>query len=354
MNNRMGAKPYQLTTIIMALCCAVSASFAGTDAAAFLNAGVGGKALAMGGAVTSIADDSFAIYWNPAGVGRLNRYSLSAMGQSLASSKWDTLTDITPSYQFLGFTFPVNSFSLPLINNQTNTFGVGMMSLGLDGIPLTRVDSAGRIVRDTFKDTEQAYFMSYGFPLVSGRDSLYAGVTFKYITQRFSKVSDASATGYDMDAGMLYDFGTMRFGLVIQRGAVMTWANGRTDTAPLATKFGVSKDVLLKRSVIATGAVDIVQKQGNPLALNAGAEVGVRDLLKSRSLSMDGLFLRTGVDGFVVENRYGYRDAMNKEISYNAGLGLDMTLMSYTVQLDYVFSSRPLGARNTISVCLYF
>lgn len=347
-------KPYRLITMVVFLACAASAAYAGTDAAAFLNAGVGGKALAMGGAVTSIADDTFAIYWNPAGVGRLNRYSLAAMGQSLASSKWDTLADITPDYQFIGFTFPVNSFSLPLINNQSNTFGVGMMSLGLDGIPLTSVDSAGRIVRDTFKDTEQAYFLTYGFPIAAGQDSLYAGMSFKYITQRFTKVSDASATGYDVDAGLLYDVGTTRFGLMIQRGAVMTWANGRVDTAPLAAKFGVSRDVLLKQSVIATGAVDFVQKQGNPLALNAGAEVGFYDLLKSRVLSLDGLFLRTGVDGFVVEDRYGYRDAMNKQISYNAGFGLDVTLMSYTVQLDYVFSSRPLGARNTISVCLYF
>lgn len=334
--------------------CSSSRVLAGVDAAAFLQSGIGARQLAMGGAVVSIADDTSAMYWNPAGIGRLNRVSVTAMGQSLASSKWDTVEDITPDFQFIGLTFPVNSFSFPGLNNKSNTFGIGVVSLSLDKIPLTYVDSDGRIVRDTFEDAENAYFVAYGFPLFSGVDTLYTGVTFKYITQRFSKVEDASATGYDVDAGLLYDMGTLRLGLVVQRGAVMTWANGRTDVSPLTTKFGASKDVLLKKSVMATGALDIVQRQDNPLALNAGAEIGFLDVMKGRVLQMDGVFLRGGIDGFVVEDRYGYRDDMNKNVGYNAGIGLNISISSYMLQLDYVFSSRPLGARNTMSMSLYF
>jgi hypothetical protein len=341
-------------TSIPLLFLAVS-GFAGTDAAAFLNAGVGAKALAMGSAFVSICDDTSALYWNPAGIARLNRYSIAGTGQSLGSTQWDTLKDIAPSHQFFGFTFPVNSFSIPGLGNKSNTFGVGMVSMGINNIPLTYVDSSDRIVRDTFQDTENAYFLTYGLPLFEDADnSLYAGVTGKYISQQFSKVDGASATGYDMDAGLLYTADTLHFGLVVQRGAVVTWANGHTDTSPLTTKFGVSKEFSLSRSIVLTGAADIIQKQNNPLTLNAGTELGYVNVFKTRALSMDGIFLRTGIDSLVVEDRYGYRNDMNANLNYNAGFGIDLMVFACALQLDYVVSSRPLGAQNTMSVSLYF
>nr|HPI73656.1 hypothetical protein [bacterium] len=44
----------------------------GTGAAAFLEIGVGARAMAMGGAYTSIANDATALYWNPAGIAWMN------------------------------------------------------------------------------------------------------------------------------------------------------------------------------------------------------------------------------------------------------------------------------------------
>ena len=44
----------------------------GTTAAKFLSIGVGSKAVGMGGAYTSIANDATAMYWNPAGVSFYN------------------------------------------------------------------------------------------------------------------------------------------------------------------------------------------------------------------------------------------------------------------------------------------
>ena len=44
----------------------------GTTAAKFLSIGVGSKAVGMGGAYTSIADDATAMYWNPAGISFYN------------------------------------------------------------------------------------------------------------------------------------------------------------------------------------------------------------------------------------------------------------------------------------------
>ena len=44
----------------------------GTAAAEFLNIPVGPRATAMGGAFGAIADDLSAVYWNPAGLARIN------------------------------------------------------------------------------------------------------------------------------------------------------------------------------------------------------------------------------------------------------------------------------------------
>lgn len=45
----------------------------GTSAAQFLKVGVGARALAMGGAFESIADDASTVYWNPAGITNISR-----------------------------------------------------------------------------------------------------------------------------------------------------------------------------------------------------------------------------------------------------------------------------------------
>src|SRR3989339_204578 len=41
-----------------------AAAYGGTDPAAFLNIGVGARAMGMGGAYTSVSDEPSAIYWN--------------------------------------------------------------------------------------------------------------------------------------------------------------------------------------------------------------------------------------------------------------------------------------------------
>ena len=62
--------------ILMGLSCIYAVDKTGTTAAKFLSIGVGSKAVAMGGAFTSIADDATAMYWNPAGLSYFNTKEL--------------------------------------------------------------------------------------------------------------------------------------------------------------------------------------------------------------------------------------------------------------------------------------
>ena len=66
-------------TLILISSLACYASDAGTTAANFLKIGVGARATAMGGAFTAIVDDGTALYWNPAGLARIEDLGISAM-----------------------------------------------------------------------------------------------------------------------------------------------------------------------------------------------------------------------------------------------------------------------------------
>ena len=67
-----------LTAVLsVMLCLALSlgqtVSRVGTTSAPFLKIGVGARALAMGEAYVTQAEDITALYWNPAGLGRLSK-----------------------------------------------------------------------------------------------------------------------------------------------------------------------------------------------------------------------------------------------------------------------------------------
>ena len=339
----------------MVFVCAFSASYlcAGTGPAAFMNTGVGARAMGMGGAFVSVSDDTSAIYWNPAGIAILKRISVTAMEQSMASTKWETLKDVFPKHQFVGITVPV-ALGLPLINNESSTVGLGAIFSGIGGVPYTYLDNSGRIVRDTFNDSENAYFLSYGFPVFEDDDALYAGATLKYISQQFSKIPNATAYGFDMDIGILYKFSSMSLGVVMQRGAELKWANGHRDTSPVTTKAGVSNLFALREGLSLLGSLDVVQRQNAPVFVNTGVELGYRKVLSAGPIDVEGLFLRLGLNDAAVENRYDYMNKINENLGYNAGFGFHVSCLGYLMQLDYVFGSHRLGDRNRFSVSLQF
>ena len=65
-----------MVKLFVALSSIYAVDKSGTTAAKFLSIGVGSKAVSMGGAFTSIADDATAMYWNPAGLSYFNTREL--------------------------------------------------------------------------------------------------------------------------------------------------------------------------------------------------------------------------------------------------------------------------------------
>ena len=140
-----------------------SVSNVGTTSAAFLNIGVGARALAMGGAFTAIADDATALYWNPAGIGRCKRAEVT-----FNHSDW--LLDVY--HEYIGAILPVGR----------HCFGGSVTYLGVpDQIVRTIEEPEG--TGDFYNASDLALAVSYAFEFT---DQFAMGFTGKYIRQKFS------------------------------------------------------------------------------------------------------------------------------------------------------------------------
>ncbi len=322
---------------------------AGTNAAAFLNIGVGARALGMGGAFTSLSDDATAPYWNPAGLATLNKITLTTMIQSLAGSKWEGIEDITPKYQFISILLPADKIGLKKIGG---SFAISWIHCGLNNIPYTWINSSGEIVRDTLSDQENAYFISYGrvLGLMSSNDFLVGG-NLKIITQKFTKIKDASALGYGLDAGLIYSFSQdLKLGILLQKEIELKWDNQHIDKSPLRIKIGSSYKFLKKKSTSILGAIDLIQTRKQPLCAHLGSEFNY--LLPSSKLSL--LSLRAGIDEITIEDRYGNIAQLNNHINWTLGTGIKMKFFKHSFQFNYAFGAYRLGNKHRISLIIEF
>ena len=333
--------------MVFAFTANVYADFGG---AAFLKKGVGARALGMGGAFTSISNDVSAAYWNPAGLAQIQDYSVSVMGSTGASDEWPGLEDMTPSQNFVAVSVPMQKF--------TDVLGGSVFALGLINSSMKNItfsDDQGNEGK-SFSDTQNAVYLSWGIPVWESSTNLYVGASVKYIMEKMDGIDGGTASGYDIDAGVIYNvFETLNFGMFLGKGASMTWDGGESDAAALTSKFGVSNNFRLSDKFKLLGSVDIVQVQKEPLGANIGLEFGCVNLFDSDSFGLNGLFLRGGVQGYALENRYGVKEDINKNVTYTAGFGLEMTVLGKYFQLDYAMGMGNLfDQQSKISLNFYF
>ncbi|MCL2144563.1 MAG: hypothetical protein FWH43_03610 [Endomicrobia bacterium] len=325
-------------------------SYAAVGGAAFLKRGVGARALGMGGAFTSLSNDTSAVYWNPAGLGQVQDYSVTVMGSTGGSDEWPGLEDMTPSHNFVAVSVPMSKFTDSL---GASVFALGLINSTMDNI--THSDSLGNEI-GSFSDSQNAVYLSWGMPVWESSTNLYVGVSIKYIMEKMDGIDGGSASGYDLDAGVIYNvFETLNFGLFIGKGAAMKWDGGETDNAALTSKFGVSNNFKLIDNLVLLGSADLIQRQKEPLSGNIGFELGYINIYDSDVFGLSGLFLRGGVESIALENRYGVRDEINKNITYTAGFGIDMTIFGKYLQLDYALGlGNQFDRQSKISLNLYF
>jgi hypothetical protein len=144
----------------------------GTSGSQFLGVGLGARAVAMGGAYSSIANDGTALWWNPGGLAQ-------AGGRRVTVSHLSWLSDAT--YQFAGYAGPLGGS-------------------GAIGVALVQGETSWNNIpgASTFEAGDFAAAVGYGRRL---RPNLGAGFDVKLLS---TSLGDTEASSYSADLGVVY------------------------------------------------------------------------------------------------------------------------------------------------------
>ncbi|NOZ75684.1 MAG: PorV/PorQ family protein [FCB group bacterium] len=318
-------KPFIAFCIALGLVGAQKVNKTGTTAAGFLKIGAGARAVGLGGAFVSLADDASAMYWNPSGITQLKS------GELLVNrSQW--IADI--AFTYLGFVQP-----LPGIG----TVGLQVTAMTMGEMEVTRYgyeEGTG----ETFRAGSYALGLTYARSLT---DRFSIGGTVKYINEY---ISQSSASGLAIDLGTLFltPFKDIRFGVSISNFGQKLQISGKdllvnkdidplhngnnesvnaylaTDRfdLPLLLRVGLSGELLNSPALRLTWAVDGIHPNDNSEYVNTGLELALLNNL---------VMLRGGLKSL-------YQQDGEEQFTLGAGLKVPVN-RSMLMEADYAFES---------------
>ena len=286
----------------------------GTFDGQFLKISVGARATAMGGAFVGVADDASAVYWNAAGIARIDPEKSEI---SLNHANWPAdLSFDQISYVFHmrmipgAFALHARSLTMQPMKETTayqpegtgNEFDAGMLSLGL------------------------TYARSF-------TDKFSAGVTGNFIHEGLAEFNQQTMA---FDIGTLYDVGTlgMRIGMSISNiGSQVTFID-RAARLPSIFRVGTSAVLMQRADQKLVGSLEFSHPPDNSERLNMGAEYSFHKYL----------FLRGG-----------YNFNYDSE-GIAGGVGFHMPVsVAGMADVDYAFTDmKDLGAAHRFSLTFLF
>ncbi|RMF60471.1 MAG: hypothetical protein D6748_04020 [Calditrichaeota bacterium] len=152
----------------------------GTNAATFLEIGVGARAMAMGGAYVAVANDPTALYYNPAGIVWMENIQVELM-----HNEWLVGTN----YEFIGATTP-----LPIMRS---SLGFSLILLDYGEQPVRTVERPEG-TGETYGARDYAVSLTYALALTP---NFSFGMSGKYINQ---KIWHESGGALALDFGIFY------------------------------------------------------------------------------------------------------------------------------------------------------
>lgn len=315
-----------LRIILTALCCCAGLLTAqqavltktGTTAASFLKIGVGARPIAMGGAYTAVSSDLSAIYWNPAGLGRIR-------GGEAAFNHIDWIADIK-----------YDNAALAFILDEMGTLGISFTSMNVGEIEVTTTaDPEGTGERYTAGGTLMN--LTYARNLT---DRFTIGFNVKYIREHLWNMN---AQSFSLDFGTLYTAPVLN-GLTI--GASMSnfgpkmKLEGRDNKIlvrtgagnqniidgelsldgydlPLMFRVGIATDAVNDDNTRITLAVDAVHPNDNTEYVNSGIEYSWANIVSLRG-GWKSAFERGSEQGLTFGGgiQYGLTPQMNVLVDY--------------------------------------
>ncbi len=284
----------------------------GTIGAQYLKITIGARAAGMGDAFVSIADDASAVYWNPAGIARLNGTIVS-----INHTSWPAQTALDQST--VVFPAPV----LP------GMMAVEARSFTMDPQPILTVfnqDGTG-----TFFDAGDTDFgISYARSLT---DKFSAGAGVHYVREG---LADLSSHVYTYDFGTLYDTGfhSVRIGMTITNMCATLKFLEREVKVPTLFRVGLSANLYNDGTHSVLAAMDFSHPPDNAERLNIGTEYNFREYF----------FLRGGI-------KVNYdSEGMTGGAGFRFPIGA-----TQAARLDYAWSDmKSLGSAQRVSLELNF
>jgi long-subunit fatty acid transport protein len=271
----------------------------GTSSGAFLEIGVGARAQAMGGAYVALANDVSAMYWNPAGISRLDRIEVM-----FTFSDW--LVDTRHTYA--GIVFPLGG---------VGAIGANVTSFGMPDQPVRAIGQEEG-TGEFYSAGDFALGISFAYNFT---DRFSLGISTKYINER---IWHTSANGFALDIGALYQtqwqglrmgFSLSNFGTNLQlsgrdllnavdpdknnSGVENINVNYSTGEFPLPLifRFGLSKqfEVITEQHRI-TFSADVSHPSNNVESINIGLEYMLYKMIAMRA-GYESLFDKNSING---------------------------------------------------------
>lgn len=301
-------------------------SKSGTTAASFLEIGVGAKALGMGSAFVSVANDASSLYWNVSGIASSDKFRfLVSHTNWIADTKFD----------FAGLLIPLADIG---------TVGFSFTSLSMSDMKVRTVELPEG-TGEFFSSGDIAIAVSYAIKLT---DRFLIGLTAKYIQQ---SIWHMNAKGFGIDFGVLFHtdlLNGMTIGAEIRNFGTPITMSGRDSRyfiridpskqgsndqiptniqmdswdLPLAIQLGVSTNVINTENYKLNIAIDALHPNNNYESLNVGAELNFYKFLFIRT-GYRSLFLKDGEGGF----------------SFGFGITSQPLFSNSLVKIDYAFGN---------------
>ena len=153
----------------------------GTSAATQLLIPIGARDFAMAGSSIASSNGVEAMFWNPAGLGKMNN---TAQGMF---SSMQYIADIGLNYGAVASKF-----------GEFGTLGLSVKSLNFGEIPLTTNDDPENISKKTYSPNYSVFGLTYSRSLTS---TISIGGTAKIVSET---IQDANSSGFAVDFGVQY------------------------------------------------------------------------------------------------------------------------------------------------------
>ncbi|MFH1097033.1 MAG: PorV/PorQ family protein [Candidatus Desantisbacteria bacterium] len=268
----------------------------GRDGVAFLKVGVGARAIGMGEGFSSIADDTSAIYYNPAGLTSIRCPLIStSYNKWIGNLSYGAVTYVNPCFK-------------------QSAIGISAVYLGTDGIP--RYDSTTLL--GEYKAYDMSLNLAYAFRFSHG---ISLGINVKGIQE---KIDDEETSGFAVDFGQLYHLPIDGLSLssVIQNVGPNMEAGYKL---PTLYKLGIAYQFPDYPLLI---GCDWTKPSDNKLKINAGFECKM----------MNTFALRGGFDSQLFEDLNG-----------GINLGFGFPLGPYSIDYAFVPTKR-MGDTHRLSI----